>query len=441
MPPGIERARLELALLGLLGLPGLVIASDGLPASDSRASGPMEHSAYVWQRGWGAIDREVEAAVVERGTDFAELLVLAAEIDPERGDVAIDWDAPSLARSGARVGLVVRVGPWSFREHDVVRGRLIRLAIAQLERADAAGLDVAELQIDFDAASRSLGDYREWLVALREALGDRDVALTITALPDWLNRPELPELLDAVDGWVLQVHSLAPPREAGQRALIDPELAQAAVERAAQLDRPFRVALPTYHYLIARSSGSLLAEAPPRAWLAAEQGPRDPAIDRFDLAAVDPHVVAELIATWTDDRPAALTGVVWFRLPVAGDRLAWSWPTLHAVMAGRAPIEDLAVEVCSRDSGLVELGLINRGEADAWTSSLAPVHAHDDRTLLAHDALAGFRVHEDADAIVIEPGTHRRIAPGESVAIAWLRFDGPPRLEIDRPTLPCERRE
>lgn len=433
--------RAKLALLALLALPGLAIGSDRPREGSTRASGPMDHSAYVWQRGWGGIDRDVEAAIAERGASFSELLVLAAEIDPERGDVEVDWDPELLERAGARVGLVIRVGPWSFAEPDIVRERLITVALAQLERADEAGLRISELQIDFDAASRSLADYREWLIELRRALGDRELALTITALPDWLNRPELAELLDVTDGWVLQVHSLTPPRESGTRALIDPELARAAVERAASLGRPFRVALPTYHYLIARSSGSLLADAPPRAWLAAEQAPADPSRERFELVGVDPSVLAELVSGWTEDRPAALIGVVWFRLPVASDRLAWSWPTLHAVMAGQVPIEDLAVEVCSRDSGLVELALINRGDADAWTSSLAPIHARGDRTLLAHDAVAGFRLHEHDDAIVLEAGTHRRIAPGESLAIAWLRFDAPPSLDVDRSVAACTRTE
>ncbi|MFV8750553.1 DUF3142 domain-containing protein [Nannocystaceae bacterium ST9] len=414
-------------------------------ATWARASGPIEHSAYVWQRGWGGSERAVEAAVEQRGAAFAELLVLAAEIDPEGRDVEVEWDADALARSGARVGLVVRVGPWSFGGPDRVRARLIATAIAQLERARAAGLDVVELQIDFDAASRSLADYREWLLALRAALAerpdDRELALTITALPDWLARPELPALLADVDGWVLQVHSLMPPTRAGTRELIDPEAARAAVERAATLGRPFRVALPTHHYLVARDSGSLLVEAPARARLAAEQAPADPSRERFDRAGPDPDALAELIAEWTDDRPRELIGVVWFRLPVAGDRMAWSWPTLHAVMAGRAPIEALALEVCSRDATLHELALINQGEADVWTSELAALHVLADHPLLAHDALAGFVAHEHDDALTIEAGSHRRLAPGESLAIGWLRFEGPTTPSFDMPTIPCTRKD
>jgi hypothetical protein len=429
-----------LASFGVLGLGG-----DGIPthaAAIPRTSGPLDQSVYVWQRGWGTADRAVEAAIEQRGSSFSELLVLVAELDPARGEVVeVEWDPELLARVDARVGLVVRVGPTSLHQPDRVRERLITTSLAQLDRAQAAGLAVAELQIDFDAASRSLADYGAWLIELSRAVAGRDVALTITALPDWLERPELPDLLALVDGWVLQVHSLTPPRESGTRELIDPELARAAVERAARLGRPFRVALPTYHYLIARGSDSQLAHAPPRARIAAEQAPLHASRERFDLAGVDPVALAGLIATWTEDRPAALLGVVWFRLPVASDRLAWSWPTLHAVMAGRAPIEDLAVEVCAHDSGLTELAWINRGEADAWTGSLATLHLRSDRPVLASDGLAGFDIRERGDALELASGSHRRIAPGESLAIAWLRFDGPAHTTLDQPIAACTRTE
>ena len=108
-------------------------------------------------------------------------------------------------------------------------------------------------------------------------------------------------------------------------------------------------------------------------------------------------------------------------------------------MAGRAPLEDLALEICTSDAGLSELALINRGEADAWTSELAPLHVRADRPWLAHDALAWFEAEAHEDTLVLEASSHRRIAPGESLAIAWLRFEGPAELELDFPTTPCTR--
>ena len=35
--------------------------------------------------------------------------------------------------------------------------------------------------------------------------------------------------------------------------------------------------------------------------------------------------------------------LLWYRVPVSRDSLNWSWPTLAAVMAGRAPVHRLEV--------------------------------------------------------------------------------------------------
>ena len=63
--------------------------------------------------------------------------------------------------------------------------------------------------------------------------------------------------------------------------------------------------------------------------------------------AADPDALARLVRGWMVDRPAALTGIIWYRLPVAGDTRNWSWPTLARVSAGEAPRTRAAVDVQS----------------------------------------------------------------------------------------------
>jgi hypothetical protein len=47
--------------------------------------------------------------------------------------------------------------------------------------------------------------------------------------------------------------------------------------------------------------------------------------------------VANLVHEWSIDPPANLAGLIWYRLPNEDDDLNWRWPTLAAVMQGRAP--------------------------------------------------------------------------------------------------------
>src|SRR4029077_5145510 len=94
--------------------------------------------------------------------------------------------------------------------------------------------------------------------------------------------------------------------------LCDPAAAKKAVEAAARFRRPFRVALPTYGYVVAfdrqGKGGGLSAEGPLLSW------PREAMVR---VARSDPAAMAGLVRTWTADRPAALSGILWYRLPSA----------------------------------------------------------------------------------------------------------------------------
>ncbi|PRQ03018.1 hypothetical protein ENSA5_19570 [Enhygromyxa salina] len=423
MPPKRRlRARL---ILGTILLSLIVLGFDGpargqVSGSGARASGPLEHGAYLWQRGWSD---EVRASIDRHAADPAlgELLILAAELDGASATM-IAWDEAALDDVGA-LGLTIRVGPWSgpFGGPDDARLPVLLDAVrSTLARARGAGLELRELQLDFDAGTRALPGYARWVAAVAELAAPTPV--TITALPDWLGSPELPALLSETEGWVLQVHGLRPMTRGESAEIFELDAAREAVERAAviaeEVDRPLRVALPTYTYLVVRDPVDGGVEG-----IAAEQAPRRLDRDRFVRAEADPDALAELIAGWTADRPAALEGVVWFRLPVAGDRLAWSWPTLSAVIAGRAPSRQLRLDACALagEPGVVELHLVNEGEAGAWVD--APLRVPLPERPLAADALDGFALgRSGAAALELEPRAQVRVGTGERRPVAWLRF-------------------
>jgi hypothetical protein len=412
-------------------------------ACTPRAHAPLRQEAYVWQRDWSP---EVRAAVADRTVPLglAGLNVLAAQVDPVAGTAAgaasplrilrVAYDAASLRRSGLPIGLSVRIGTFAgrFGERPEAVASLSRLLRDLLAAAGGSGLAPVEIQLDYDCPESKLDDYRELLLALRPAVAP--VPLTLTALPAWLDhRRDFARLVAAADGYVLQVHSLAPPPSpSADFVLCRPEDARRWVEAAARFGRPFRVALPTYGYVAAfDAKGRLLGLAAEGAPMLAEQG--------ATLRGVrsDPAAMAALVRGWRRDRPAAFTGVLWYRLPVAGDRLNWSPTTLRAVMNGRAPRTDLRAAIRTPEAGLVEVDLVNAGEAEAPEPAAVRLRWHGAPPLAA-DALAGYRLHlpprSDPNGALLEAAEGSRartLRAGERRTIAWLRFAGPEKVEVE----------
>jgi hypothetical protein len=188
------------------------------------------------------------------------------------------------------------------------------------------------------------------------------------------------------------------------------------------------VALPTYGYLLAVDERDRLlgvaAEGPEPAW--------PPGTRLRDLRA-QPGEIAGLVQEWTRDRPMNLQGVLWYRLPTADDRWNWPWPTLVAVMEGRSPRASLGAEARTRQPGLVEIDLVNEGEAELpLAAEVCARWVGPPR--LAADALAGFEWRDDGPAAVRwrrQGGGSARIRPGERRMVGWVRLSEPARVEVE----------
>jgi hypothetical protein len=229
--------------------------------------GPLRQEAYVWQREWSPAVRES----IGQAKDLAGLAVLAAEIDlrPRTPSVIrIPLDGPTLKSYGRPVGAALRVHAFPGRFVDdpkmvLYLQNLVRDVVAE---ARTKGLALSEIQMDYDCPEWKLEDYRGLLLSLRQSAAP--VPIRFTALPVWLYQVRaFRKLLEVVDGYVLQVHSLEPPHgPGGPIVLTEPRSARAWVEKAARFGKPFRVALPTYSYQIAfDAKGKLigiLAEGP-----------------------------------------------------------------------------------------------------------------------------------------------------------------------------------
>ena len=396
----------------------MLLRSDRIP----QVSGPLQHEAYVWQRAWtpDLLDRLGEAGPLLRG-----VVVLSAEISWSAARASIcetELDFAALKACGCPVGLVIRVGPYSgsFDENAEATRLVADVAASTVRKARAAGLTVSEIQIDFDCPESKLAGYRIWVEAVRRRVGDLPV--TITALPSWLDSPQFVELVRATCGFVLQVHALRRPQSLQDiPSLCDPQRSRRWVEQAARAGVPFRVALPTYSYLLAFDvAGAYLgasAEGSSGAWAPGTQ---------FRLLTADAEAMATLVRRWTENRPALLRGILWYRLPIESDKLNWRWTTLRAIMDGRLPRADLRVETRQVEPGLIDVYLHNAGDADARLDASVSLR-WDGKDPIARDALGEFEgvelvgsqwtLRPDADA------PRAVLGPGKRRMIAWMRFD------------------
>jgi len=412
---------LLVVIVSLLLVAALWFARTGpAPAPPTAPAAPtLRQEVYVWQRAW---TDDVKDAVTAHGGAFARVVVLGAQIswdkpaEPHVFHVAVDWRR--LKSAAQQVGVGIRIGAYTGAFEGPAAQLVAAVAGELCEKARRAGVELAEIQLDFDAAASKLDGYRTWVQAAKTQT--HAVPVHITALPSWLRQRAFAGLAAEAGEYVLQVHSLDRPARLGDRvALCDPAAARDAVARASRLGVPFRIALPTYGYvLVFDDTGkycSLEAEGPERTWPVGYQ--------KRWMGSQSAELV-DLCGAWQARRPAAMAGIIWYRLPIAADRYNWRWATLAAVLDGRTPQADVVVDVVRQSGSLVEISLRNQGQDDA-RGPMAVWVTWSRGELQASDALGGFAKSTGAGQelrLVGLTAAGARLAPGECRKVAWLRF-------------------
>ncbi|WP_408599346.1 DUF3142 domain-containing protein [Pseudomonas sp. PLMAX] len=361
---------------------------------------PLDQQLYVWQRQWTPAH---EAALRDSHADFSTLRVLALQAFPQAGWTRARIDPALLKRDGRSLIAVIRLdGQLQSLNQDEVTQQIQQLISDWQEQ----GLALAGVEIDHDAGNARLADYREFLVHLHSVLPP-SMALSITALPAWLDSPELPGLLSTVDSSVLQVHAVSDPR----RGLFDPDRArQWAMAWSRITSKPFFLALPAYGVALLPSvDGAPVVESE----VTIESNGQ-----RQELLA-DPLQLSKLAALLRADPPAHLAGLIWFRLPLANDRRAWSLTTLRAVSRGEVLSSHLALNLTQHER-LFDIAISSEGNLDsAWP----------ERVTLAvegcegADALAGYTLQQDPNLLTFTRLREGRIAAGGQRAIGWARCE------------------
>jgi hypothetical protein len=382
------RCRHTLGLLVLLSLIGCEPAPPKV----------FDQQLYIWQRQWRPAHAE---ALAQTRAQFSTLRVLALQAQPHEGWTRARIDSAMLKADGRPIIALVRLdGQLPQLDSATIQGQIQQL----LSDWQAAGLVVAGLEIDHDCASARLPAYAELLTKLRQEL-PAQLKLSITALPAWLASPTLEKLLTSVDSSVLQVHAVSNPAQ----GLFAPQTAlRWAHAYAARSPKPFYLALPAYGVgLIDSAVGAPLVES---------EAPLNTRAPRRELQA-DPEQVASLIQALQAAPPPQLAGLIWFRLPLAGDRRVWPLRTLQAVASGQPLNADLRVAI-NRSGALSELVLHNQGNlSGALPARIELSTAHCDGA----DAVGGYRLQRSANRLVWLRQSPGQLAAGQRLALGWAR--------------------
>ena len=298
------------------------------------AADPVSNGFYVWQRHWSD---KVEAAVrseLEAGTH--DVYVLGGEL--EYGNGAARWrgtEVPEHIWRHPRVRAVFRLPVQALDDCE-------KAADAVVARAGALG--VHHIQLDVDVPERLIVRYAELVEGIRRLWPMEAGALRLgaTFLPCHLDRKDISRVLAAIDEPVIQVHGIDAPRKRSETwALMERKTVFRALRAARALDRRFKMALPSYAYILTFNADGGFRR------LYAEGLPDDfelPPGTIREVATPDLDLLHEIFKS-----PLRLP-VIWFRLPVRGvDRWCLARETLSLLERGERP--EATVEFTVRGGG------------------------------------------------------------------------------------------
>jgi hypothetical protein len=260
------------------------------------------------------------------------------------------------------------------------------------------------IEIDYDCPSSQLENYAKFIAELRRAL-PKEMGLSITALPTWIEGHGLRSVLTSADSSVLQVHSVLDP----QHGLFDARHAAAWIATYAKITpKDFDVALPDYGSRVAwDAQGKLVGVLSEQSGVLT--GPVQKEIE------ADPRDVAALLAELRNAHPRNLKGIVWFRLPVDGDQRIWSFSTLESVVQGKALEHQWTVSIERDTLNAYRINLSNAGNLDAQLPGALRIP-----NCQAADGI-GYAVDHHADDLRFARRTERVLRAKESIAVGWTR--------------------
>lgn len=384
---------------------------------------------YLWQR----VRTPAVLEAVRQQPASQPLYYLSREMLPER-TVAVP--PPFAGRAGESLVPVFRVHAWPDQEKAFQDGRLKKAILLELEAVrkefQAKGRGFDEWQLDLDCPERLLSAYGSFLQELRRepGLDAQTLRCSATVLPCQVGQPGFTAVAQACDSLVLQVHGVVVPKKPEDPAvLMSRTVAEKAIRRmealSAELGRPYRVALPCYGLRllftpgIGRFAGTASEEAGPEVspWYQSSLCQANPAevVEVRALALVSPHC----------------QGVIWFRLPVPGDRFCWERGIVDGLQQGRLPTFELVARWEEQAPGRCQLLLENHGLMGYRQARLSL--AWDGRRDCEYGVFAATVPLAALPGVAPQSLECPIPAPGDFVRVAWFRIPAskPPMVKVE----------
>lgn len=280
---------------------------------------PLSQEVYIWQRQWRPAN---QTALVQSQGIFQGLRILALQAHPKPNGADIWFEvavnhAWLQADPRPKIAVVRLDGQFIHLNDEEVINKITQV----LANWQAKGTHIAGVEIDHDSASSKLPAYHYFLKKLKAQL-PAELKLSITALPAWLSSADFPALFSSIDELVLQIHSVSDPR----LGLFDAEQGWQWVQQLSKISAvPYLIALPAYgSAVISTASGyKVESETPLR-------DQRQSANAVQELMA-DPQMLQAFVQKLQNQTDEKLKGIIWFRLPLEGDKRVWPLSTLIAV--------------------------------------------------------------------------------------------------------------
>ncbi|MEM6188724.1 DUF3142 domain-containing protein [Shewanella scandinavica] len=280
---------------------------------------PLAQEVYIWQRQWRPAN---QTALVQSQGAFQGLRILALQAHPKPNGADIWFEvavnhAWLQADPRPKVAVIRLDGQFAHLNDEAVIHKISQV----LADWQAKGTHIAGVEIDHDSASSKLPAYRDFLKKLKAQL-PTELKLSITALPAWLSSADFPVLLTSIDELVLQIHSVSDPR----LGLFDATQGWQWVQQLSNINTvPYLIALPAYGSAVISTASGYKVES------------ETPLRDQLKSANVvqelmaDPIVLQAFVQKLHTQKDAKLRGIIWFRLPLEGDKRVWPLNTLIAV--------------------------------------------------------------------------------------------------------------
>jgi hypothetical protein len=422
---------------------------------------PLETSFWYWHQPFRLNERESARL---RGLGVREMFVRAGTFRWDAGAENIRLTLPQVWKTPAtsfRVHLVFNADYALIRRFEKIPEETFRVAFVEgirreQDRAKAAGVDVAGIQIDFDCPTRLLPRYARLLSGLRTELIDEGLVFSISMLTTWFTSRDFDSLLTAVDFYVPQFYEAVTPREYTGLGTFPTISSDSALRRglkaAGRRRASFYAGIPVYGHALVfddrgrlrgayHDSGAVEALRRPDFRLTDTTLRNDESLLEFigsgsakgfhivyDLPT--PEMLARCRETVQAERPRNCRGMILFRYPEEGETQTVPLPALETVLAGRSPAPDIRVSARTRRHAPWQMIESGEQDADAGRSHvllLTVENVGDGGTRVAPDGVELLLYLDHPGLTDIEPGGFDSAEPfaGEPGArSSLLRADG-----------------